>query len=212
MDDIRAAAAGESVGARITLGVVRTTLHTVLPAILNGLKERLPNLQVEVKSGLSGELAAKIQHHELDLAILTWPSDALPNMRVTEIATEPLYAIGPPSSRAISSDAELVQSLPFISFSKRTWLGQQIFAHLQSRDIHIHQTMEMDSLDAIEQLVGEGFGVSIVPQRLLAPRLSDRLACIPFGDKSRKLVMVQPAHGHNAELSRIMEEICASLR
>ena len=125
------------------------------------------------------------------MAIVSSPVTGISDLQVHEIATEPLYAIGDKSILA-QDDAELLQSRPFISFSRKTWLGQQISARLQARGIFVNEIMEINSLDAIERMVGDGFGVSIVPQRLLAKPLSEKLYRLPFcqPQEFRRLVLV----------------------
>ena len=83
--------------------------------------------------------------------------------------------------------------MPYIAFSKRTWVGQHIAAKLQQRGIHLVESIEIDSLEAIENLVADGFGVSIVPRRLHASLDHQKLAQIPFGNPvdTRQLALVQ---------------------
>ena len=214
IDKIRVIAAGQTVAGIASIGFVPTTLQTLLPFALNALRERYPELQVVVKSDLSSELAAMVLRRELDFAILTSPIVANPELEVTEIASEPLYVIGPPERSDAMSDAALVRSMRFISFSRKTWLGQQIAARLQSRGIHVDEVMEVDSLDAIERLVRDGFGVSIVPQRLLADELSDQLVRIAFCNpvEERKLVLVQNRRRPATELDAAVRSIFADIR
>ncbi|WP_282608482.1 LysR family transcriptional regulator [Pelagibius sp. Alg239-R121] len=213
VEAIRRVASGQDVAGSLSIGFVPTTLYSLVPGVLNELRVHFPQLQVIVKSGLSSELAALVLGRELDFAILTSPVVAMPDLEITEIASELLYAIGPPSRAEVTGDAALVRSMPFISFSKKTWLGQQIAARLQSRGIYVDEIMEVDSLDAIEKLVLDGFGVSIVPQRLLAQPLSEKLVRIPFCQpaEQRKLVLVQHAQGRRSELEQAVREIAAGL-
>ena len=119
--------------------------------------------------------------------------------------------VGPVGQELTKSDAELLQSKPFIAFSKKTWLGQQISVRLQSRGIHVEQVIEIDSIDVIENLVTQGFGISIIPQRHLAPPLSYKMARIPFCDpiETRMLVMIQPSRGRNREIATTLQHILA---
>lgn len=213
IEKIRAIASGSSVAGTASIGFVPTTLQTLLPPLLNALRETYPELQVVVKSGLSGELAASIIQRELDFAILTSPLVEMPELAITEIASEPLYVIGPISRSGAKSDAALARAMPFIAFNKKTWLGQQIASRLQSRGIYVDEVMEVDSLDAIERLVRDGFGVSIVPQRLLARQISKKIVRIPFCEPTevRKLVLVQNVHVRKSELGTAIRDICAEL-
>lgn len=163
----------------LSIGVVPTTLQDVLPRILDQVQKRHPKLQMKVKSGLSGELTSQVLNRELDAAIVTSPMSTIPQLTVHELVSEPIFVIGPCNANA-STDTELLQERPFIAFSRKTWLGQQISSRLQARGIFIDEIMEVDSLDAIERMVEDGFGVSIVPERFLSAKLSDKLTQVPF--------------------------------
>ncbi|MCP4070563.1 MAG: LysR family transcriptional regulator [Hyphomicrobiales bacterium] len=192
IDDVRLVGSGRSQINAMTIGVVPTTLQDILPYILGQIQRNHPDLQINVKSGLSGDLTSQVLNQELDLAFVTSPSTQIPELNIQELAEEPLYAIGNKSEKG-KNDMELLQSRPFISFSRKTWLGQQILARLQSRGIYVDEIMEINSLDAIERMVGEGFGVSIVPQRFLAKSLSNKLYRVPFCNPQevRRLVLIR---------------------
>jgi len=213
IDKIRMVATGQNIASLVSIGFVPSTLQTLLPLILNKLSARYPKLRVTVKSGLSGELAMAVTRKELEFAILTSPIEEMSDLRVTEFASEPLYVVGPQTKSAISSEIELIRSMPFIAFSKKTWLGQRIAARLQARGIYVDEIMEVDSIDAIEQLVADGFGVSIIPQRLHAAKLSDSLVQIPFCKpvETRKLVLIRHAVKPKTQIDVAIQEIVAKL-
>lgn len=210
---MRRVARGRDIAARIGIGFVPTALALILPGILRQLRDAYPDVQIGIKSALSGELAAAVVRRELDFALITSPVVQMPEIKVLEIGREPLFAVGPRSLGHLVSDAELVTALPFISFNKRAWLGQQIAAQLQARGLHPREGMEVDSLDTIEALVAEGFGVSVLPQRLLAPPLSERLTRIPFGDpvSSRRLSLIEHVNNRQTELEAAVRRIFRSL-
>lgn len=210
---ISIAAKGQLVEGSAVLGIVPTIQQSLLPFILETLKAKYPDLQINVKLGFSGELANMTRRHEVDFAILTAPSFMIPELEVSEFASEKLFVIGPSSHSNISHDGELVEALPFIAFAKNTWLGRQIISRLQARGINANETMEVDSIDAIEKLVSEGFGVSIVPQRVLMPKLSNKLVRIPFCDpvETRKLVLINRMSDSNWELKHQIKKILLNL-
>ena len=185
---------------QISFGVVPTETQHLLPVVLRELQHRQPGIRIKVKSGLSGHLALQVLNLDLDFAILTAPITALPELQVQELVIEPLYVIAPKHLKA-ESDAALLRNNPFIAFEAMTWMGHQVSARLQSRGIRVNEIMEVDSLDAIEKMVREGFGVSIVPQRFLAPPLEQHLTIVPFCDpqETRRLVLIHRA-GEAAEL------------
>jgi DNA-binding transcriptional LysR family regulator len=210
---IRRVAGGEERLDSVAIGFVPTTVQHLLPRVLEALREEYPELRVRVVSGLSGELSLAVAQGELDYALLTAPAVEMPELEITPIASEPFYVIGPSASAADGSDAGLLRSLPYIAFNRRTWVGQHIAARLQQRGIHVNQAIEIDSLDAIENLVAKGFGVSIVPQRLHAPIDAADIVQIPFGNPvdTRQLALVSRVSRGRSSLDRAIGRIFAEL-
>jgi len=192
VDQLRLEAGGAKTSGSISIGIIPTCVHHLLPRVLEAMRAGFPDLQVNVISALSGELAAAVLRRELDYALVTTPIAEIPELDITPIVTEPFHVIGPVGAAA-ESDAELLRSQPYIAFNKRTWVGQHIAARLQQRGIHIRPSIEIDSLEAIENLVAGGFGVSVVPQRLHAPARAEKLVSIPFGNPvdTRQLTLIR---------------------
>ena len=181
MDELEVLGRADSVTGRIAIGFVPTTLQTILPVVLAALPDLFPDLQVSVRSGLSADLAAAVEGQDLDFAFLTSPAVPAPAIRLDDIGAEPLWMIAGRDTEPPRRDGDFLRVAPYIAFSRKTWLGLQIDAELAERGLAIPAAIELDSIDAIENLVALGLGVSIVPQRVLAPPLSERMRCQPFG-------------------------------
>ncbi|MDH3537893.1 MAG: LysR substrate-binding domain-containing protein [Gammaproteobacteria bacterium] len=209
LEQIKRVARGADTPGSIAIGFIPTTVNHLLPRVLEALREEFPQLQVRVKSGLSGELAAAVLRRELDYALLTSPVAEFPDLEITTIASEAFIAIGPARLTGIESDAALLRAMPYVAFHKRTWVGQQIAALLQQRGIHVSEAIEIDSLEAIENLVARGFGVSIVPRRLYAPMSNADLLQIPFGNPvaTRQLALVRHVARSGSSLDAAIERI-----
>lgn len=213
LEQIRQVADGAVTTGSISIGFIPTSVHHLLPRVLEALRHEFPQLQVRVKSGLSGELAAAVIRRELDYALLTEPLVAMPELAIVPVAAEPFFVIGPAELAELGSDVELLHAMPYIAFNRRTWVGQHIAARLQQRGIHVNEAIEIDSLEAIENLVANGFGVSIVPRRLHASLDQASLVQRPFGDPAdvRQLVLVrhagQPGSALDAAITRIFSEL-----
>ncbi|MEE9427495.1 MAG: LysR family transcriptional regulator [Paracoccaceae bacterium] len=194
IETVRLVGSGQERRNQITFGMVPTESQHLLPVILRELQNRQSGIRIKVKSGLSGNLAMHVLNHDLDFAILTAPISAVPELQVHELVIEPLFVIAPKSVKP-TTDIEILLNHPFIAFENMTWMGHQVSARLQSRGIRVKEIMEFDSLDVIEKMVTEGFGVSIIPQRFLAPPLEQSLTLVPFCDpqENRRLVLVHRA-------------------
>ncbi|MEM7057049.1 MAG: LysR family transcriptional regulator [Pseudomonadota bacterium] len=186
LGDINAIGQGDNLAGTLAVGIVPTAMaHLAAPAMA-GLRARHPDLRLEIRTGLSGELAQSVQAADLDAALLTGPDLTPEDLVLHKVVEEPLVVIAPPGTTA-QSDAELLVSHPFIWFSRKTWAGQQIERRLLDRGLNVSHSTEVDSLEAIEALVRHGLGVSVVPWRGTA----QDLFVIPFGQPqaSRRLML-----------------------
>ena len=188
MEDIRAVGQSDALSGTLSVGIVPTVMSHRAPPALARMRKDHPDVQLEIRTGLSGELARAVQAGDLDAAILTGPDLVPDGLEASAIGEEPLVVIAPEGSEG-ATDTALLQDHPFIWFSRKTWAGQQIERRLLDRGIRVQAAMEVDSLEAIESLVRNGLGVAIVPDR--ADRTAD-LVCLPFCEPQavRKVVML----------------------
>ncbi len=179
-DASAAVAKGELVRSNITIGAVPTVLASFLPASLKRLQTQFPELQIDVCSGGSATLTADLADGGLDIAVCTRPVNPVPGLDWHPVATEPFAVVAPVDAEGDSYQA-LLRNHPFIWFNRKSWAGRKIEEQLTRQNIVVNATMEIDSLEAISNLVGEGLGVSIVPvckgQRLF----SEQVRTVPFG-------------------------------
>lgn len=188
LEDIAAIGQSDRLAGRLSVGVVPTAMAHLAPPALAHLKAHHPNLGIDLHTGLSGELARAVQAGDVDVALVTAPETAPPDLTLRPVADQPLVVIAPNSAPG-KTDKDLIESHPFIWFSRKTWAGQQIERRLSDRNIQVRASMETDSLEAIEALVQHGLGVSIVP---LAGDLARGLKAVPFDRPQmiRRLVLL----------------------
>lgn len=147
----------------LTLGAVPTTLTGLVPLAISMLKDAYPQLHVGIVPGLTTELVRQVERGSLDAAIVTRPQAQARGHAWHEIATEPLELLA--SRNTTSNDpVYLLENNPFIRFSRRAVVGAMIEAWLQEAGIEVHESMELEGLEAISSMVINDLGVSIVPR------------------------------------------------
>lgn len=157
----------------LRLGAVPTTLADLVPPALAILQDRHPDLELHVKSGLSGELALALRQGDIDAALVSEPALPIEGVEHNRIADEPLTLIAA-CSVPKSDWRTILKEQPFIWFSRKTWAGQIIERLLLAQHIAVRGRMEVDSLEAIAAMVRHELGVAIVPlSRARAERLGD---------------------------------------
>ena len=150
----------------IVLGALVSTLMGTFGSTLNKIKQSYPNLEVKLIAGLSSNFLDQVLDGSLDAAIVTESPYALPqNMQWTELYTEPMVLIHPAiKSKKGSTIKELSNDLPFIRFERNTWTGHLVDQTIRASKLAVKEGMELNSVEAIIELVRQGLGYAIVPK------------------------------------------------
>jgi DNA-binding transcriptional LysR family regulator len=150
----------------IVLGALVSTLMGAFGSTLNNIKQSYPSLEVKLIAGLSSDFLDQVLDGGLDAAIVTESPYALPqNMQWTELYTEPMILIYPTVRNKKGSPAEaFFNNLPFIRFERNTWTGHLVNQTIRSSKLVIKEGMELNSVEAIIELVRQGLGYAIVPK------------------------------------------------
>lgn len=139
-----ALASGPSLRGRLRLGAIHTVLARRLPKALLWIKTHHPQLHISVASGMSAELARRVEDGELDAAITTEPISPYPQSLVfTPLFADRFWAIASPELAGQSLPA-LLASQPFLRFDKRAWAGRQIEQELRRQHLQVSEQMELD--------------------------------------------------------------------
>lgn len=184
---------GSELRGRLKLGAIQTALAGVLPVALAALSREHPNLRVNVSSGMSAELATRIESGELDAAVTTEPVKPYPHGLVSTLLYEEGFWIIAPAA-VFSADARrLLQEHPFIRFDRRAWAGRIIEQELRRMRLRVQTSMELDSQDAIIQMVSSGLGVAVIPLSTRDLQALDGVVKIPFADpqRMRRVVLLE---------------------
>lgn len=160
----------------IVLGALVSTLMGAFGSTLNKLKQTYPSLEVKLIAGLSSNFLDQVLEGSLDAAIVTESPYALPqNIQWTELYTEPMVLIYPTVKNAKGADPKnIANDLPFIRFERNTWTGHLVNQTIRSSKLNVKEGMELNSVEAIIELVRQGLGYSIVPKLANISWESDR--------------------------------------
>ena len=175
------------------LGAISTALTGILPGTIRQLAEVAPKLVLQIRPGTSNSLFADLGERRIDAAIIALPPYALPRSYAVEVLrVEPLVLLSR-NARGRNPREKLEQN-PYICYDSQSWGGLKAFQYLRDRKIRIEPFYELDALEAIEKLVLQGMGVSLVPQwaGLDIDRAELEAEIIPGRRYCRQVVMVSP--------------------
>ncbi len=144
------------------LGVIPTVLTNLMPAALVELRSQRPELTINVSSGLSGRLHRLVGSGELDGAVMHKPDDIADSFHWSDIARQTIKIIAPADSTGGNAEEVFLQ-LPYIRFGSRAWVAPMIDQRFAALGIAPHASAEIESIEAIQIMVGLGFGASVIP-------------------------------------------------
>lgn len=177
-----AAASSGAVEGRLRLGAVGSTLTGVLPPVLTILRERYPNLHIEIVSGFTEELLQQLASRALDAAIVSDHEPGRQDILWRPFLTEALVMIAPPDA-AERDPKRLAQRYPFIRYSPTAAVGRVIERALRQENLQVRETMRLDWLEAIEAMVHHGHGIAVVPERRIPGHALFKVKRVPLGPR-----------------------------
>jgi DNA-binding transcriptional LysR family regulator len=127
---------------------------------------RYPDLEIKLLAGLSSNFLDQVLEGSIDGAIVTESPFALPqNVQWTELYREPMILVTPTQDTKKNSKLHSSRlKLPFIRFERNTWTGHLVDQTIKANKLSIEESMELNSVEAIIELVRQGIGYSIVPK------------------------------------------------
>ncbi|MBS4045170.1 MAG: LysR family transcriptional regulator [Alphaproteobacteria bacterium] len=206
---------GRSVTGRVRIGIGATACIHILPPILSDLRRRFPQLDLMVTTGNAPEILRAIEENSLDLGLVTLPPNNKSLGRaldVTPLIDDDFVAISSKAQKLpdpVTPAALRTQPLVIPEPGGNT--RSLIDGWFATAGFTPKPGMELDSVEAIKQLVGAGLGCSVLPGmalttpearrglevRALKPKLTRQLALVLRRDKP---------------LSRGLRETIAALR
>lgn len=196
-----AVSSSEDLTGILKIGAIPTALTGVIPKALLAFRRAHPRAHIRLEHGLSPSMAERLRHRELDAAIISEPQGPIPDLRWTAFTHEPIVVIAPAIVPA-QSDQELLRAYPYIRFNRNFWVNRIIEEDLQRRKLLTNPVMELDSLEAIGQMVRYGLGVSIIPLSNRTFLRLHKLQSVPFGTPglTRSIVLAEHAESGKARL------------
>ncbi len=190
----------------VQFGAVVSALSQLVHATLE-LKRRHPGVDLHIASGKSNQLIAQVENRELDAAVVVHnPALSRPALVWTPLYTEPMVLLAPASATPAAPRA-MLESHPFIRFDRTEHTGELIERTLRRLRAKPQEFLELNSIEAIVELVREGAGVAVLPRvggRAWAAEPLLQVIAIPQAAESREIALVQLRTAPRAEIITAM--------
>jgi len=151
----------------VSVGLPATTVSALGLPLVRRIRERYPNILLNVVEGMSGHLGQMMRLGQLDLAVL-FASDVALDMSVEPLLDEELFVLLPTHSTLIdplrtSITIAEAAALPLILPTTTHGLRRRIAAEFEQRSLSARVVAEIDSLSLLMNCVFHDMGATIKP-------------------------------------------------
>jgi LysR family hydrogen peroxide-inducible transcriptional activator len=159
----------------LRIGIIPTLSPYLLPIILEPLQRYYSKLKLIISEDLTDSLYKQLRDHKIDAALFaTIPSDA--DIETTPLFDEPFWLAYPHGHR-LSVQSEIthadLETIELLLLADGHCLTQQVMKvcqQVKERSLSNIADVRATSLETLLQLVGAGFGCTLVPA-LAVPRI-----------------------------------------
>ena len=190
------------------IGTLESTAAARLPAILARYHRDHPEVQIELVTGTSGGLVARLHAFEIEAAFVAEPFTKA-GLEMDPAFDEELVVIAPKKSARIDRAADIGRRT-VIAFAAGCSYRLRLEEWLGGEGVVASQVMEFGSYHAIIACVSAGAGIAIVPRSVL--KLSDAGKQVEVGKlpartaKARTMLVWRPGH-RSAALEALRAEL-----
>lgn len=164
--------APDAMAGAVAVGAVVSVMGG-LSHVVARMKREYPALDVRLVGAKSIELAVQVEAGELDAAMLVEGAGRLPGTLVwTPLYQEPLVAIAGRDSPGANA-REALAANPFLRFDRGQRTGMLVERALRRAHLRVNEFLELNSIEALVELVRQQVGVTVVPLLARARWLED---------------------------------------
>lgn len=193
--DLVETAQGSGLGGTLRIGVNSTSLTAFIPATLKLIRASVPEAKFHITPGNSIDLYRSLENGDIDAAIMVMPPSSIPkSLMYWVLRDEPLALIHHKS--ITGTVTSILDNHPYIRYDPNCWGGHMPELYMVEKGMTKNTIFDLDSLEAIGQLVSEEVGVSMVPLWAGLEQFEDTIVTtvIPEKKYNRKIVLMSAYH------------------
>ena len=157
-------AARDPFSGTLRLGVIPTIAPYLLPAAMDALGRRFPDLQVSVRETVTSRLIEDVRDSRLDVAVLALPVSH-PALTAMELLSEQFVLIRPSrdAGRPVPNRRQL-REMRLLLLEEGHCFRDQALSFCDLRPADPREVLDASALTTLVQMVAAGMGVTLIPQ------------------------------------------------
>lgn len=179
----------DSIGGRVSVGVIPTVAPYFLPARLTSFSRKFPQAALTIVEEITPVLLDRLRASAIDVAILALPVRGH-EFDTAALLTERLFAALPKNHKFAKRSALSLKDLrsePFLLLRDGHCFRDTAVAACDRARLHPQIVFESGQFSSLLSMVGAGMGVSIVPEMAIEKNSPCRYVSIADGQASRTI-------------------------
>jgi DNA-binding transcriptional LysR family regulator len=196
----------------LRIGSLESTAATRLPPVLSRYHLAYPEVRLELVTGTSGALVARVMSGDIEAAFVAEPFTAQ-GLEMQLAFSEELALIAPKGFAEIRS-AKDAAHLPVLAFASGCSYRRRLEAWLGRAGVSPERVMEYGSYHAIVACVAAGAGIAVVPKsvlRAVRPQREVRIYPLPRDIAAAKTQLVWRQGHRSSALEALKRELLEGL-
>ncbi|RTL89244.1 hydrogen peroxide-inducible genes activator [Ancylobacter aquaticus] len=153
---------------RLRIGVIPTVAPYLLPAVMQRLGERFPELDLRPREAVTQRLVDELVEGRLDTAIVALPVSE-PSLTEHALFEEEFVLVRPLHEAALPvPNPETLRTMRLLLLQEGHCFREQALSFCNLASQLPRDLMEGSSLTTLVQMVGAGIGVTLIPQMAVA--------------------------------------------
>ena len=185
----------ENVHGLLRIGAIASVQSSLLARALVPFRKKFPQLRLRIVPGVSMHLMNQLDAGEIDTAIMIRPPfGMLPELTWQALVREPYMLVVPAAARGNDWRA-LIQENPFLRYERTSFGGRMVERFLRSMHLVVQDSIELDEIQGMVQMVANGLGVALMPMVEAHLPLPDEVRAISLGEHTfyREIGILQRA-------------------
>jgi len=206
--EAQAAVKGRAPHGALKIGALESTAATRLPQVLARFHKAHPAVRLELATGTTAALAARVMRGELDAAFIAEPFSAR-NLEAEPAFTEELVLITPKGHPRVTTPKDLRDST-ILAFASGCAYRRRLESWLGRSSMVAERVMEYGSYHAIVACAAAGSGIAVVPRSVLrASGMETQLAvhALPPRIANARTLLVWRRGHQSAALEALRKEL-----
>jgi len=174
----------DELASTLRIGAIASVQSALLPRALAALRKESPRLLVNIAPGVSMKLMDQLDSAEIDAAIMIRPPfGILPEMSWQPLMYEPFKLLVRRDTKGRDWRV-LLKSQPFLRYDRTSFGGRLVTRFLRDNRLVVQDSIELDEIAGLTNLVSEGLGVALVPMVEAYLPIPPEVHAISLGEKT----------------------------